>query len=156
MHESWRRRPSWDEFPPRRTPHGTFIGRLPVGAIPCSEPMGYTTWHLLSAKCLGSDAQEEFLLNANEAGTNELLDDLRESMAVFDDVWRKSWYEHSGMRSSCFGWNCLRRKTAWCTPLQICARLQVPLIHFHEDWILPSLHPVIEAAQAQSLRNLGI
>lgn len=156
MHESWRRRPSWEEPPARKVPHGTFIGRLPKGAIPCSEPMGYSMWHLLAAKCLDPDQQELFLMNACDVGTNELIDDLRESMTVFNDTWRKSWYENSEMRSSRFGWNRLRRETAWCTPLQICARLQVPLIFFNEDWVLPSLHPVIEAAQAQSLRNLGI
>lgn len=154
MNESWKRSPSWISSI-SRVPHGTFIGRLPKGAIPCSEPMGYSMWHLLAAKCLSPEQQEQFLHDASEAGTNELLDDIRETMTVFDDTWRKGWYEWSGIRTNRFGWNCLRQDTAWRTPLEICARLQVPLIAWDEDWILPQLHPVIEAAQTQSLRNLG-
>jgi hypothetical protein len=60
-----------------------------------------------------------------------------------------------GLRSYRFGWKRLQRETAFCTPMQICERLGVPLIAFDisEEW--PEIHPVIEAAQLETLRQLG-
>jgi len=154
MNDIWGYNPDWQNESVSLT-HGQYAGRLSVGAKPCLEICGYSMWHLLAAKCLSPEVQEEFLASAHDVETNELIDDIRETMAVFDQTWSKGWHQWSGMRGSNTDWNRIREITAWCTPLEICARLQVPLIAWTQDWMLTSLHPVIEAAQAESLRNLG-
>lgn len=137
-------------------PHAEWRGRLPAGAIACREPNGYSMWHLLAAKALPPDTVFQFLANASEGVTiDELIDDLREVMTVFDDTWKENWYQWSGMKSNRFGWRRLQRETAFCTPLQICERLRVPLIALEPDDEWPRIHPVIEAAQMESLRRLS-
>lgn len=136
-------------------PHAEWRGRLPAGAIACREQFGYSMWHLLAAKALPPDTVLQFLENACRATTDELIDDLREHMTVFDETWRMSWYDWSGMRSNRFGWKKLCRITAFSTPLEICEKLRVPLICFDADEDWPTLHPVIEAAQMASLKNLS-
>ncbi len=146
----------WQQVEDTKARHGVWRGRLPQGAIPCMEQGGYSMWHLLAAKALSPEVARDFLQEATEeASANELIDDLREVMTVFNDIWRKNWIQWSGLQSYRFGWRRLQRETAFCTPLQICERLRVPLIAFDvsEEW--PALHPVIEAAQAESLRQLG-
>jgi hypothetical protein len=120
------------------------------------ERGGYSMWHLLAAKALPPQAAMDFLEVASEdVSADELLDDLREVMTVFDNTWKKPWLEWSGLRTSRFGWKRLQRETAFCSPLTICERLRVPLIAFdlNNEW--PAIHPVIEAAQMESLRQLG-
>jgi hypothetical protein len=120
------------------------------------ERGGYSMWHLLAAKALPPQTAMDFLdIATEEATADELIDDLREFMTVFDDVWKKPWMEWSGLKTSRFGWKKLVRTTAFCSPLQICERLRVPLINFdlEQDW--PSIHPVIEAAQLESLKRLS-
>lgn len=146
----------WQQVEETKGLHGVWSGRLPVGSLPCMERGGYSMWHLLAAKALPPDTVMDFLQSASDqASSNELIDDLRETMTVFDEIWRKAWCEWSGLSTYRFGWKRLQRETAFCTPLEICARLGVPLIAFDVETEWPELHPVIEAAQTESLRRLG-
>lgn len=146
----------WQQIEETKGVHGVWSGRLIQGEIPCMEQGGYSMWHLLAAKALPPDTAMDFLQNASEeASSDELIDDLREVMTVFDDVWRKPWLEWSGLRSYRFGWKRLQRETAFRTPLQICEQLRVPLIAFEVSQEWPDIHPVIDAAQMESLRRLG-
>ena len=146
----------WQEVEDTKYKHGVWRGRLTKGAIPCMERGGYSMWHLLAAKALSPEVSRDFLQDASqEATADELIDDMREVMTVFDDIWRQNWMQLSGLKTTRFGWKKLQRETAFCTPMQICERLRVPLIAFDvsEEW--PEIHPVIEAAQMESLRRLG-
>ena len=145
----------WQQTEQTRGKHGIWAGRLPFGSIACMERGGYSMWHLLAAKALPPQTAMDFLEIATEEATaDELLDDLREKMTVFDDAWRKPWLEWSGLRTTRYGWKRLQRETAFCSPLEICERLCVPLIAFDLDDDWPEIHPVIEAAQLESLRRL--
>lgn len=146
----------WQQIEETKGIHGVWSGRLKEGEIPCMEQGGYSMWHLLAAKALPPQTAMDFLQNASEHATSdELIDDLREVMTVFDDVWRSSWLDWSGLRSYRFGWKRLQRETAFRTPLQICEQLRVPLITFEVSQEWPKIHPVIDAAQMESLRRLG-
>jgi len=146
----------WQQIDEPSLTHGVWRGRLPPQAIPCMERGGYSMWHLLAAKALPPDTVFQFLENASERVTiDELIDDLREVMTVFDETWRQNWYEWSGLKTNRFGWKRLQRETAFCTPLEICRRLRVPLIAFELNSEWPTIHPVIEADQMESLRRLS-
>lgn len=139
-------------------PHGEWRGRLPAGAIACREHWGYSMWHLVAIKALPTCDQETFLISACDQPANELIDDLREHMTVFNDIWKVSWETHSGMCENRLSWRRMCGETMFCSPLEICARLQVPLIGWPDDeesWLDGvALHDVIEAAQEESLRRL--
>ncbi|NBB81131.1 MAG: hypothetical protein GVY36_17110 [Verrucomicrobia bacterium] len=145
----------WQETEDTKNHHGIWGGRLSCEAIPCMEIRGYSMWHLLAAKALPQEVARMFLHNASEqASADGLIDDLREVMTVFDDAWRQTWLDCSGLRVYRFGWKRLQRETAFRTPLQICERLGVPLITFDISQEWPEIHPVIEAAQTESLRRM--
>lgn len=142
--------------------HGPYLGRLLLGAKQTTVHEGFSMWHLLAVKCLEPGDQLVFLQSASEESSDLLLDDIRESCAVISNDWRKTWmrwasYRRKSYNGSRFSWRILQERTSWRTPLEICKELAIPLIiwpegyeHFGEE----RFHPVIEAAQAQSLRNL--
>lgn len=130
--------------------HGEFGGRLSRGVDSCREEVSYSMWHMMAAKLLGPKAQAEFLEAASngDVSSNQLIDDLREGMGMFQVHHRSNLHEGS--------WEDLVRRTAFKTPLEICAELNVPLILWdEEDEFRGQLHPVIIAAQRESLRLIG-
>ena len=130
--------------------HGEFGGRLSRHVHACREEVSYSMWHMMAAKLLGPKAQAKFLEAASNGGvtSNELIDDLREGMALFQIHHRSNLHEGS--------WNDLVRRTAFMTPLEICVELNVPLILWdEEDEFRGKLHPVIIAAQRRSCELIG-
>ena len=130
--------------------HGEFGGRLSRGVGACREEIGYSMWHLVAAKLLEDNIQQQFLYGATNDGitANDLLDDLREGMSVFRAHHKPTNFEGS--------WDELVRRTAFKTPLEICVELNVPLILWdEEEGFEGKLHPVIIAAQRRSCELIG-
>jgi len=134
--------------------HGDFRGRLPEGAVATTERWGFTMWHLLAAKCLNQTQTEDFLAAASTESSDILLDDIREHMAVFSDYWREGWMTNADYRNRRLSWRILKEQTSWKTPLEICKVVRRPLVTWPEYDPNIELHPVIRAAQIQSLKQL--
>lgn len=137
--------------------HGEFGGRLGVGVKGTAEHLGFSMWHLLAAKMIGPAVQDDFLCRASEeVSTNELIDDLREGMAVFDHSYSSPWKKYAPYRSMRVSYASIVRRTAWKTPLGICRELRVPLILWPAGYEPTcKLHPVVRMFQAESCRVSG-
>lgn len=135
--------------------HGFFNYRLPPGATATSETTGFSLWHLLAAQMLCASEALAFLDEANEAGLNTLLDDLRECMTIFPYSYKGIWRKNAPYR---FGWTWeeFRTATAWKDPLAICEVIGLPLLAVLEEHELRRVHPVIYAAHVSSCRRLEL
>lgn len=103
------------------------------------------------------DAQmSEFLRGARAAGTNTLIDDLREAMSVLHPRERfKLWSSQLSFRETKIKFDMLQKQTAWKTPMEICIELERPLLAGYY-WKPKELHPVVKAFQWESCTHLGL
>lgn len=136
--------------------HGYYGYRLRPNAYGTTECVGFSKWHLLAARMLSLQQAGDFLVSASEQDTNTLLDDIRESMAVFPSRYRGSWTENATYKAG-WTWASFRAASAWRSPIEICHLIGLPLVpRSLNEKIRLGLHPVIKAAHTESCRRLGL
>lgn len=128
--------------------HGFYGHRLPEGAIPTTEYIGYTKWHMLAGRLLDYETAILFLAGTRDVSTNALLDDVREHMTVFPSTpeYEANWeiIEFRWGEKHDYEWSQMQAITAWHTPIQIARLLGWPLIPRSLDWV--PVHRVVSAA----------
>jgi hypothetical protein len=143
--------------PSRADSHGVFSGRLTPGCLGTDEGIGFSMWHLVAAKLVSPQQQADFLVEANQATADALIDDIREGMAVFPAYYENNYLERiHDVGTYTDTWEELVSKTSFKSTLEICEGLGVPLILWPLSFeFKEKLHPVIQAAQRESYRRCG-
>ena len=140
--------------------HGYFGSetRIALHSICTTESFGFTRWHQLAAGMLCEDEAISFLESTLEISANDLIDDLRESMTVFDSFSAPAWEKNCDYRQdlingkTTWSWEQFRKASAWKTPLEICSIVQQPLVRVEVNWY--RMHPIVAAAHQFTWRNI--